>query len=102
MKLGVLMDYLLAIRLIALPRSAQVPDMLTSPASDRDLRTGIVCGEVVTSKRQLLGVAQAAEMITRSSISAGWYRAPGWPREATAATTHGRNRCEQEKREHQD
>jgi hypothetical protein len=22
-------------------------------------------------------------MITRSSISAGWYRAPGWPREAT-------------------
>jgi hypothetical protein len=59
MKLGVLMDYLLAVRLIALPRSAQAPDMLTSPASDRDLRTGIVCGEVVTSKRQLLGVALA-------------------------------------------
>jgi hypothetical protein len=50
-KLGVLMDYLLAARLIALPRSAQTPDMLTSPASDRDIRTGIVCGQVVTSKR---------------------------------------------------
>jgi len=29
----------------------------TSPASDRDIRTGIVCGRVVTSKRQLLGIA---------------------------------------------
>jgi hypothetical protein len=45
------MDYLLAAGLIALPQAAQTPDMLTSPASDRDIRTGIVCGQVVTSKR---------------------------------------------------
>jgi hypothetical protein len=52
-KLYVLMDCFLAVRSIALPRPAQAPGKLTSPASDRDIRTGIVCGQVVTSKRQL-------------------------------------------------
>ena len=56
-KLCVRMDYLLAVRLIALPRSAHASEMFTSSASDRDIRIEIVCGQVVTSKRQLLGVA---------------------------------------------
>ena len=46
MKLSVLMDYLLGV---------QAPGILTSPASDRDIRPGIVCGQVRHLEAPIVG-----------------------------------------------